>query len=75
MKNTQKFLVTLLENPDCMRKIILRLPYDMRKRWRNKADQIWELEEREIMFRDIVTFVNKETRAASHPIFGNLSPE
>ena len=38
------------------------------------ADQIWELEEREIMFRDIVTFVNKETRAASHPIFGNLSP-
>ena len=48
-----------IENPDTQRKIIARLPYDMRKRWRTKADQIWEREEREIKYKDIVDFVNK----------------
>ena len=62
-----------IENPDCLRKIIGRLPFDMKRRWRTKADQIFETEEREIVFDDIVKFVNKEVRAASHPIFGDLS--
>ena len=65
-----------VENPDCLRKIIKRLPFHMKKRWRMKADQIFENEgSREIVFDDIVKFIAKEVRAASHPIFGDLTQD
>ena len=62
-----------IENPDSLRLVINRLPFDMRKRWRARADRISEEEHREIMFRDIVSFVEKEARMASHPVFGDVS--
>ena len=62
-----------IENPDSLRGVINRLPYDLRKKWRNTADQISEDQGREIKFEDIVVFVEEEARAASHPVFGDIS--
>ena len=61
-----------IENPGSLRGVINRLPYDLRKKWRNTADQISEDQDREIKFEDIVVFVEKQARAASHPVFGDI---
>ena len=53
--------------------VIGRLPYELRKRWRARADRISEDENREIVFNDVVQFVEREARAASHPILGDMS--
>ena len=62
-----------IENQDSLRGVIDRLPYDFRKKWRNTADQISEDQDIEIKFEDIVVFVEKQARAASHPVFGDIS--
>ncbi|XP_074648981.1 uncharacterized protein LOC141904301 [Tubulanus polymorphus] len=63
-----------IENPDCLRRVVGRLPYDLRKRWRTRADVINEMQEREITFKDISDFVEKEARVAQNHIFGDLNP-
>ena len=70
-RNTSKSIgySSKIENPDSLRSVINRLPYDLRKKWRNTAAQISEDQEREIKFEDIVVFIEKQTRAAPHPIF------
>ena len=60
-----------IENPDSLRGVINRLPYDLRKKWRNTADQISEDQDREIKFED-VEFVEKQARAPSYPVFGDI---
>ena len=62
-----------IENPDSLRGVINRLPYDLRKKWRDTADQMTEDQDREIKFEDIVAFVEKQACAASHPVFGDIS--
>lgn len=64
-----------MENPDSMRRIINRLPFTLRRRWRDVADAITEEKSREVTIDDIPTFVESKARASSHPIFGNLSDE
>lgn len=61
-----------IENPDSLRGVVERLPFDLRKRWRSTADKITEGEDREIRFDDIVAFVEKEARTSSHPVFGDI---
>ena len=46
---------------------------DLRKKWRNTADQISEEQDKEIKFEHIVIFVETQARAASHPVFGDIS--
>ncbi|CAB3981354.1 PREDICTED: uncharacterized protein LOC107342904, partial [Paramuricea clavata] len=62
-----------IENPESLRKIVNRLPYALRRKWRDVADNITENQEREITIDDISTFVAKVARAAAHPIFGDLN--
>ena len=62
-----------IENPDSSRGVISRVPYDLRKKWRNTADQISEDQDSEIKFEDIVVFLEKQARAASHPVVGDIS--
>ena len=64
-----------LYNPDNLKKIIDRLPYAMRVKWRDTVDQIIEREARDVTVADIMKFVTAKPRAASHPIFGNVSSE
>jgi hypothetical protein len=60
-------------SPDTLKKIILRLPYVLRRKWRSRADNITEKEDREIQIEDIAQFVEAEARAATHPIFGDIT--
>ena len=43
-----------MENPESLRGVINKLPYNFRKKWQNTADQISEEQNREIKFGDIV---------------------
>lgn len=62
-----------IDNPDSLRGIVNRLPYDARKRWRFTADNISEREDRQVTLDDIANFVEREARAATHPVFGDIS--
>ena len=62
-----------LENPDILRTIVQRLPFGLRQRWRDVADNITETQNREITIADLSDFVNAKARAATHAIFGDLS--
>ena len=65
--------VNTIENPVSLKSIIDKLPYDMRKRWRSRADTISEYEDREIALEDIVMFIEREARTSAHPVFGDIS--
>lgn len=62
-----------INNPDCLKKIVDRLPFDMKRRWRDIADDISESKRREITIEDIAQFIEKKARSALRPIFGNIS--
>ena len=62
-----------LENPDSMKKIIDKLPYGLRLKWRDTVDSIAERGRRDITIADITKFVVDRARAASHPIFGQVA--
>ena len=62
-----------INNPDCLKKIINRLPFDMKRRWHDIADDISECQQREITIEDVALFVEKRARSASHPVFGDVS--
>lgn len=74
-KNTLKDIgyLSKIENPESLRKIVNRLPFALRRQWRDVADNITEKDGREIAIDDIANFVVKAARSASHPIFGNLN--
>ena len=76
-RNTLKEIgyLSKIENPDSLKAIVAKLPYDLKKKWRLKADDISEEKRREIKFDDIVSFVERQARIASHPIFGKLTKE
>ena len=60
------------ESPDCMRKIIERLPPKLQASWRDNADRILDTEGRDICIDDISLFVEQKARALSNPVFGRL---
>ena len=60
------------ESPDCMRKIIDRLPPKLQASWRDNADRILSTEGRDICIDDISLFVEQKARALSNPVFGKL---
>ena len=46
-----------LDNPDNLKKIIDRLPYSIRVKWRDTFDEIVEREARDVTVADIMQFV------------------
>lgn len=74
-KNTLKEIGYLnkIENPDNMHRIIEKLPFSLKQKWRDVADYITEVRKRDISIDDIATYVEKRARALNHPIFGKLS--
>ena len=74
-KNTLKEIGCLnkLDNPDTLQKIVEKLPFALRRRWRDIADSITEEQKRDITIEDVTEFVDKRARAANHPQFGNLA--
>ena len=61
------------DQPDNIQQLILKLPYSMRERWRRVADDIMELEGRPIKFDDLVSFIDREARIATNPVFGRIT--
>ncbi|XP_057687730.1 uncharacterized protein LOC130913275 [Corythoichthys intestinalis] len=61
-----------LDMPSNMRTIVLKLPYNMRERWRNAACDLMEHSGRRVMFSDLVAFIEKQVRTATDPLFGNI---
>ena len=64
-----------LDNPDNLKKIIDRLPYSFRLKWRDTVDRIIEREDRDVTVKDITEFVTAKARAATHPVFGKVVNE
>ncbi|XP_078361599.1 uncharacterized protein LOC144645962 [Oculina patagonica] len=52
-----------IENPDSLRKVVARLPFNLRQKWRDVADDITE------------TKAKMKARVLTHPIFGDISRE
>ena len=67
--------VNKLDNPDNLKKIIDRLPFGIRLKWRDAVDHIIERENRDVTVKDIMDFVAAKARAATHPIFGKVVNE
>ena len=73
-KNTLKDIGYLnkLENPDAFKKVIERLPYRIRQKWRKVVDDIIQRQNRDVT---VDTFVEKRVRVATHSIFGNITSD
>ena len=67
--------INKLDNPDNIKKIIDRLPFGIRLKWRDAVDCIIEKENRDVNIKDIMDFVAATARAATHPIFGKVVNE
>ena len=76
-KNTLKEIGYLnkIENQDSLQKVVERLPFQLRQRWRDVADDIRNNKQREITFEDIARFVESKARALNHPVFGAINAE
>ncbi|XP_068704512.1 uncharacterized protein [Montipora foliosa] len=64
-----------IENPDSMQKVIERVPFPLRQRWRDVTDDITNNKHREITFEDIASFVESKAIALNHPAFGTINTE
>ena len=54
-----------------IQKLVLKLPYSMRERWRHLADDIMDRQLRPEQFR--LAFVDREARIITNPVFGKTS--
>ena len=64
-----------INNPDVLKKIVDRLPFDMKRKWRDIADNISECKHQEITIKDVASFIEKRARSASHPVFGDIQSQ
>ncbi|XP_019750034.1 uncharacterized protein LOC109530618 [Hippocampus comes] len=55
-----------------MRIIISKLPFKIKEKWRGVACDIQEKSGKKVRFTDVVNFVDKQAKIASHPLFGNI---
>ena len=58
-----------------MQRVIERLPFSLRQRWCDVADDITNNKHREITFEDIASFVESKARAFNHPVYGAINTE
>lgn len=64
--------MTELDMPANMKMVIMKLPYKLREKWRNTACNIMENSNRRALFFDIVTFIERQVKIVSDPVFGNI---
>ncbi|XP_046551173.1 uncharacterized protein LOC124260894 [Haliotis rubra] len=61
--------VKILEYPDNLRKLVMKLPYFYHERWRNNVLHVRD-SGRLVDFHDLVSFVKREAKKATDPMFG-----
>ena len=62
--------VSELDHPKTIRRILEKLPVYIQHGWRRLADDVSEQRNRMVVFKDLVDFVEKETRILTNPLFG-----
>ena len=76
-KNAMEFskYLTKLEQPDTIQKLVMKLPFNLRKTWRRLVDHIMETERRPVAFSDLAEFVDNEARVTANPVFGKITED
>jgi len=59
-----------LNMPSNMRTVVMKLPFKLRERWRERACEIMELNQGRAKFSHIVDFIKRQAKMASDPVFG-----
>ena len=76
-KNTLQEIgyINKFENPDSLQKVVRRLPFPLREKLCDIADDFTNSMQIEITFQDLARFVEAKARALAHPVFGNISTD
>ena len=61
------------DQPGKIQKLVFKLPYNLRERWRSTADDIMELQASPVELSDVVALVDREVRIITNPVFVNIS--
>ena len=58
-------LLGKLDHPENLKRIINRLPFGMKLKWRDAVNRIVEKEERDVTIMDVTEFITAQARAAN----------
>ena len=61
-----------MNSPSNLRSVVSKLPFRLRERWRVIAFDVQEKEGRRAKFSDLVTYINRQAKIASDPLFGDV---
>ena len=61
-----------LAQPETIQRLVLKLPFGLRTRWRRLVDHVMGIELRLVNFGDLADFVDNESRVATNPVFGRI---
>ena len=67
--------LTKLEQPDTIQKLVMKLPFHLRKTWRRSVDHIMETKRRSVTLSDLAEFVDNEARVTANPVFGKITED
>ena len=59
-----------LDNPKTIRALVEKLPYNLQDGWRRLATDVAISGERQVRFKDLMDFVEREAKIANNPLFG-----
>jgi hypothetical protein len=62
-----------LDHTTSIKAIVLKLPYRLRDRWRVTVDRIMEECGHTVKFSHLVDFIEKQSRIASNPVYGDVA--
>ena len=65
--------ISNFDQPGNIQKLVLKLPYNMRERWRRFDDGVMDRQSRSVQRSDFVAFVDREARIITNSVFGKIS--
>ena len=65
--------ISNFDQPGNTQKLVLKLPYNVRERWRRLADNIVDRQSRSVQSSDFVAFVDREARILTNSVFDKIS--
>ena len=60
------------DQPRNIQRLVLKLPYNLREKWRRTANDIMELQSRPVDFSDLVALFDREASIVTNPVFGRI---
>ena len=55
-----------------MKILIMKIPFRLRERWRSYVCDFQERQKRRPQFSDLISFLERQMRIASDPVYGNI---